>query len=146
MNRTQTRVVVAALISLAVTMPAGMAGATTQGAEAADPTIAARHPEPPPLRFGCRLAHVERRPVVGCRWTPIKNRRVAGYVLYRAQVRPEQLPREAVARVRNGDRPIAFDRDLERGTAWVYAVVAVGHRGETLAVSKLDRITIPPAH
>ena len=93
MKRTTTRIVVAVLISLGVTLPVGMAGAAdNESDKTSDPAITTKHPAPPPIRFGCRLAHVGGEPVVGCRWTPIENRRVAGYVLYRAQVRPNKSP------------------------------------------------------
>ncbi|MGI9578250.1 MAG: hypothetical protein ACR2OH_08635 [Microthrixaceae bacterium] len=149
MKQPTTRVIAGAVICAGVLLPAGAASAASQHAPAATtPTVTdsiAEPPKPNAFRFGCRVVRGDDRHEVRCRWKPIESRRIAGYVVYRAQLSPEQLPREAIERVRSGDRPGIVDDQVRPGTAWVYAAVAVGHHGEPLAVSTLDRVAIPPA-
>lgn len=144
MKRPTPRNLLAPLICLGVVLPAGIASAAPSIENERSPAaVAPEPPAPTTFRFGCRVDATHERPAVRCRWQPIKSRRVAAYVVYRAQMRPEQLGREAIARVRQGDRPVVEDRNLRFGTAWVYAVVAVGHSGEPLAVSNLERFLVP---
>jgi hypothetical protein len=88
-----------------------------------------------PIRLGCALVvpvPLGARPAIACRWSPLEGVEVRAYRLWRSV---DGRPRQLLAVVAPDARLRHADRDIARGHAYTYRVVAVGPDGARVGVS-----------